>query len=144
MRQDLSVSRSINIKATPNKVWEVLTIPELIKEYLYGTETVTTWKMGSEVIFQGEYNGQKYRDHGIILENIINEKLSYSYWSGFSGLEDKPDNYSTIIYLLKKITNEETELTWVQQGFSTEENYNHSLSSTDSLLNEIKKIAERN
>ncbi len=126
MRQDLSVSRSINIKATPNKVWEVLTIPELIKEYLYGTETVTTWKMGSEVIFQGEYNGQKYRDHGIILENIINEKLSYSYWSGFSGLEDKPDNYSTIIYLLKKITNEETELTWVQQGFSTEENYNHS------------------
>lgn len=144
MRQDLSVSKSINIKATPQKVWEVLTKPELIKEYLYGTEALTTWKKGSEVFFQGEYNGQQYKDHGTVLENIRNKKLSYSYWSGFSGMEDKPENYSSISYELKKLTNEETELTWVQHGFSTEENYNHSLDGTISLLNEIRKIAERN
>jgi uncharacterized protein YndB with AHSA1/START domain len=143
MRQDLIVSKSIVIKATPDKVWNVLTNPELIKEYLYGTETVTTWKKGAEVVFQGEYNGHKYKDHGTVLENIENEKLSYSYWSGFSGLEDKPENYSKIIYCLTKVGNNETEFIWTQQGYSTEENYKHSLDGMNDLLNAIKKIAER-
>lgn len=120
-----------------------MTKPELIKEYLYGTDTLTNWEQGTEVIFQGEYQGQPYKDHGIVLENLKNEKLSYSYWSGFSGLEDKAENYSVISYELKKIANDKTEFTWTQQGFSTEENYRHSLASMDTLLNQIKEIAER-
>ena len=78
----------------------------------------------------------------MVLENIINDKLSYSYWTGFSGLEDKPENYSIITYELKK-TGDETSLTWTQQGYSTEENYKHSLEGIGNLLNEIKKITER-
>ena len=143
MRQDLIVSQSVLIKAAPDKVWNVLTNPEKIKEYLYGTDTVTNWEKGSEVIFHGEYDGHSYKDHGIVLENIKNQKLSYSYWSGFSGLEDKPENYSTIRYELKKTGDNETEFTWTQQGFSTEENYRHSLDGMDTLLNQIKQIAER-
>ncbi len=143
MRQDLIVAKSIIINTSVIKVWNVLTKPELIKEFLFGTETITTWKIGSEVIFQGEYNGIKYKDHGIVLENIENEKLSYSYWSNFSGLEDKPENYSIIIYSFKRINNNETEFTWTQQGYSSEENYQHSKSGIDELLNTIKNIAER-
>jgi uncharacterized protein YndB with AHSA1/START domain len=143
MRQDLIVSKSIVINASASKVWNVLTNPELIKEFLYGTETLTTWERGSEVVFQGEYNGQKYRDHGKVLENIENEKMIYSYWTGFSGLDDKPENYSTIAYELKKISNDETEFTWTQKSYSTIENYEHSKNGMDELLKMIKKIAER-
>jgi uncharacterized protein YndB with AHSA1/START domain len=143
MRQDLIVSKSVNINTSATKLWNVLTNPELIREFLYGTETVTTWKKGSDVVFQGEYNGQKYSDHGKVLENITNEKLSYSYWTGFSGLEDKPENYSIIFYELKKLSNEETEFTWTQQGYSTEENYEHSKNGMDELLKTVKTIAER-
>ena len=144
MRNDLIVSKSILINANLDKVWDVLTNPERIKEYLYGTETVTTWEPGKEIIFRGNYNGHEYQDHGTILEIIKNKKLSYSYWSGFSGLEDKPENYSIVTYELKEITDNQTEFTWTQKGYSTQENYKHSLDGMDDLLITIKEITERN
>src|ERR1700722_1174748 len=98
MRHDLKVSESVEITASPEKVWKVLTTPDIIKEYLFGTETITDWKVGSEVIFQGEYQGHKYKDKGVIKENVLHKRISYSYWSSFSGTEDKPENYSIVSY----------------------------------------------
>ncbi|MBX7107431.1 MAG: SRPBCC domain-containing protein [Chitinophagales bacterium] len=143
MRQDLKVEKSVLIKASRQKVWQCLTTPEIIKEYLFGTETVTDWLKGSEIVFHGEYNGQQYRDHGRILDNIPSEKLSYSYWSGFSGLEDKPENYSTITCTLTASGDGLTQLTWTQQGFANEEGHHHTESNMDAFLDHIKEIAER-
>ena len=143
MRHDLEVSKSIVINADPSKVWNALTNPEIIKEYLHGTETVTDWKIGSKIIFQGEYNGQKYRDHGVILKNILNNILSYSYWSIFLGIEDKKENYSTVTYTLTQKGGNQTELRWTQNGFLNEEAHKHSESGMDKFLGEIKAIIER-
>jgi len=142
MRQDLVVSKSIEISAPATRVWQALTNPEIIKEYLFGTETITDWKPGSEVIFQGEYQGHKYRDKGLVVENDLNKVLSYRYWSGFSGLEDKPENYSLVTYSLDDQGNG-TRLTWTQQGFANEEGYRHSESGMDAFLQNIKSIVER-
>lgn len=143
MRNDLIVSQSININADLNKVWKALTTPEIIKEYLFGTETITDWKVGSEIIFQGEYEGQKYCDKGVILENVINEILSYSYWSGFSGLEEKPENFSTVIYNLKRIDDRTTQFTWTQKGYANEQGYEHSKSGMSVFLESVKKVIEK-
>lgn len=145
MRQDLVVAKSIDINAPTAKVWEALTKPEVIKEYLFGTETITDWKVGSEIIFQGTYgdnNEYSYRDKGIVRENILNELLSYSYWSGFSGLEDKLENYSLVTYTLINKGGNTTNFTWTQQGFGTEEGYNHSASGMDDFLKKIKDVVE--
>ncbi len=142
MRHDLIVSKSIEINADVAKVWKGLTTPETIKEYLYGTETITDWKVGSEVIFQGEYNGQKYRDRGVVLENVTNELLSYSYWSGFSGLEDKPENYSLVTYTLKSIDDKTTLFTWTQKGFANEQGYDHTEQGMKSFLEKLKEVIE--
>lgn len=141
MRNDLSVSESIDVSATPEQVWEALTNPEIIKEYLFGTETITNWKVGSEIVFQGEYEGHKYYDKGIVRENIPNQLLSYNYWSGFSGLEDKPENYSLVTYTVEKNTNS-TKFTWTQKGFATEQGYEHSKSGMKEFLQQIKGIIE--
>lgn len=142
MKNDLVVSQSINVIASPEQVWDALTNPEIIKEYLFGTETITDWKVGSEVIFQGEYKGHKYCDKGIVRENIPLQLLSYSYWSGFSGLEDKPENYSLITYTVEKNGNS-TKFTWTQKGFATEQGYEHSKSGMEAFLQQIKDIIER-
>ena len=142
MNHDLIVSKSVDINAKPSKVWNALTNPEIIKEYLVGTETITDWKVGSEIIFQGEYDGHKYKDKGVVRENISNELLSYSYWSGFSGLEDKPENYSLVTYGLI-YSNNTTKLTWTQKGFANKEGHKHSESGMDEFLGNIKKIIER-
>ena len=146
MRHDLIVSKSIDIDADPSKVWDALTNPEIIKEYLFGTETITDWKVGSEIIFQGEYGENKefkYRDKGIILKNVLNEEISYSYWSGFSGLEDKPENYSTITYTLAGSDNKKTKFTWTQKGYGNEDSYKHAVTGMDAFLVKIKEIIER-
>ena len=143
MRNDLVVSQSISINADLHKVWKALTTPEIIKEYLFGTETVTDWKTGSEIIFQGEYEGHKYRDKGIVLKNTLNETISYSYWSGFSGLEEKPENYSTITYDLKRIDDKTTLFTWTQKGYANEQVYEHSKGGMKEFLESIKKVIEK-
>src|ERR1700741_498459 len=142
MRHDLEVSGTIEINADPAKVWKGLTDPAIIKEYLFGTETVTDWKVGSEVIFQGEYNEHKYRDKGAILENELHKTISYSYWSGFTGLEDKPENYSKVTYRLKDLGNGKTEFTWQQKGFGNEDGYKHSQTGMRAFLEKIKDVIE--
>jgi uncharacterized protein YndB with AHSA1/START domain len=145
MNHNLVVSESIEVNIEPAKAWKALTDPNIIKEYLFGTETVTDWNVGSEVIFQGSYgehNEHHYRDKGVVLENRPNERLSYSYWSGFSGLDDRPEHYATVTYDLEKL-NGKTRFTWTQRGFATEEGYQHSKNGMRAFLGQIKAIMER-
>jgi len=143
MNHELSVSQSVIVKADVNKVWKALTDPSIIKDYLFGTETVTDWKVGSPIIFQGEYQGQQYKDKGTILEFVPMKTISYSYWSGFTGLEDKPENYSKVSYLVQPIDANTTQFTWTQKGFGSEEGYNHSKSGMTHFLNGIKATMEK-
>ena len=143
MNRSLTVTKSVIVNANTAKVWHALTTPALIAEYLFGTETVTDWNVGSPIIFQGEYKGQKYRDKGVILEYHVNERIRYSYWSGFSGMEDKPENYSAVTYSLRKIDEMHTELTWIQQGFANEGAYKHAETGIDAFLASVKAVLER-
>ena len=143
MNHNLTVSASININANATKVWEVLTNPDIIKEYLFGTETITDWQVGSDVIFQGTYEETTYKDKGVVQQNILEKLLSYTYWSGFSGLSDEPENYSLVTYTLVDNGNSTTNFTWTQKGYATEEGYNHSQSGMADFLVQIKEIMER-
>lgn len=142
MDKNLIASSNINIQSTPEKVWDVLTNPVKIKEYLFGTEVITDWKIGSSIIFQGEYDGQQYKDKGNVIENKKNELLKYDYWSGFSGLEDNPENYSLVIYKIENLDDNSVNFTWHQQGFSSEEGKCHTEEGLKAMLEKIKELAE--
>jgi hypothetical protein len=143
MNHDLIVSETIQINTSKVRMWEVLTNPDIIKEYLYGTETITDWKVGSEIIFQGEYEGQQYNDKGIVESINLYQSLSYWYWSGFSGTEDLKENYSLVSYKIDEVSDSEINFTWTQKGFSTSEGLEHSQKGMETLLNSIKTIAEK-
>lgn len=143
MNKNLVASSNINIQSTPEKIWAVLTKPENIKEYLFGTEVLTDWKIGNPIVFQGEYNGQKYEDKGNVIENTKNKLLKYDYWSGFSGMEDKPENYSFVTYKIEKLNDNSVKFTWHQQGFSSEEGKCHTEQGLQSMLEKIKELAEK-
>lgn len=116
MHTDFKTEYKTVVNASPNKVWEALTKPEIIKQYFFGTDLLTNWKVGSEIIFNGEFQGQKYQDKGRILEFLECEKLVYSYLSSFSGKEDSPENYLWICYEIKQVDNG-TELTIIQSNY---------------------------
>ena len=143
MNRNLRVSKSIEINSIVEEVWDALTNPEKIRAYLFGTETITNWKVGSPIVFQGEYEGHKYKDKGNVLENKPNELLKYDYWSGFSGLEDKPENYSIVTYEIEKSANNRVIFRWTQEGFANEQGQQHSENGLYGMLEQIKKLAEK-
>lgn len=82
---DKELKIGLLIKASPDKVWNVLTEPSIIKQYLFGTNVVSDWKEGSDLIFEGEYNKVRYRDKGKIASIVKDKNLEYTYLSSFSG-----------------------------------------------------------
>lgn len=140
MQTNFNIEYKTIINAPVEKVWDAITKPEIVKQYFFGTDLVTDWIPGNEIIFQGEWEGQKYRDKGIILEYKHNEKLAYSYFSNWSGKEDKPENYLRVCYEVKPLENR-TELKIYQTNYD-EEKAKHSADNWASLINEMKKIVE--
>jgi uncharacterized protein YndB with AHSA1/START domain len=57
---------TITINAPGSKVWEALTKPDLIKQYLFGTTVTTDWQVGSPIIYEGQWQGKSYQDKGIV------------------------------------------------------------------------------
>lgn len=142
MNKNLRVSKSIEISSSAEEVWDALTNPAKIRVYLFGTETITDWKVGSPIVFQGEYEGHKYKDKGNVLENKPNKLLKYDYWSGFSGLGDSPENYSIITYEIEDSSNGLVLFRWAQEGFANEEGQEHSEKGLYGMLEQIKQLVE--
>ena len=131
------------IQASPDVVWKALTNREIIKKYFFGTEAISDWKVGSSLIFQGEWEGKTYQDKGTILAAEPGKMLQYNYWSGFSGLEDVPENYSLVTYRLSSGTEpDQTTLVLTQEGFAGEEALAHAEGGWTMVLDNLKKLLE--
>ena len=141
MTTNIKARVSINIHATVSNVWEALTNPEIIKQYLFGTNTITDWKVGSPIKFKGEWEGKSYEDKGTILAFQKNKLIKYDYWSSMSGIEDKPENYLIVSYLLS-VDDENVNLTVLQENIPDEKSKAHSEENWDKVLNALKKVVE--
>jgi uncharacterized protein YndB with AHSA1/START domain len=142
MKSNLVATVSATINAPASKVWKALTTPELIKQYLFGTEAVSDWKVGSPLIFRGEWEGKAYEDKGVILRSEVNKVFSYTYWSSMSGTPDIPENYLEIAYLLTESGNQ-TTLTINQENVPSEESKTHSEQNWGGVLKGLKDIVEQ-
>ncbi|HEX5429985.1 MAG TPA: SRPBCC domain-containing protein [Patescibacteria group bacterium] len=130
------------INAPIEKVWQTLTDPELVKQWLFGTEmSVSEWAVGGKISYKGVWEGKTYEDKGEILELVPEQKLASTYWSGMSGLPDVPENYQKVSYILSE-ANDGTKLTIIQEGNPTEESAKHSESNWNTVLESFKKLAE--
>ena len=54
---------TIKIKAPLHKVWDILTKPEFVKQWQYGSELLTDWKVGSDIRSKTEWEGKIF-EHG--------------------------------------------------------------------------------
>ena len=93
-------SSKIMISSTPEKVWEALTKPELVKQWQYGSDIDTDWQVGSEIRFTSVWEGNTYEQWGKVLEFSPHSSIRYSLFAPSPGIEDKPENYFTMSYIL--------------------------------------------
>ncbi|GHM99279.1 ATPase [Cytophagales bacterium WSM2-2] len=137
---DIVCRVSIEINAPVSKVWKALTDPEQIKKYLFGTNTITDWKVGSEIKFTGVWEGKSYEDKGTILALEPEKLLKYNYWSNWSG-EDVLENRQIISYQLKGEKGK-TVFTLVQENCPDEAARDHSANNWNSVLQSMKQLLE--
>lgn len=133
---------SITLNAPKSKVWDALTKPELIKQYLFGTEVITDWKVGSPITYKGIWEGKPYEDKGKVLQIESEKFLVSTFWSSLSGLPDIPENYKTVRYELSTI-GDLTNLVITQDNNDSQDEANHSEQNWKMVLDGIKKLVER-
>jgi len=137
----LIAKATITINAPGSKVWEALTNPDLIKQYLFGTKVITDWQVGSPIIYEGQWEGKSYQDKGTIIQIEPGKLLVSTYWSSMAGLPDVPESYKTVRYDLSKVGNG-TRLTVTQDNNATSEEADHSSQNWKMVLEGIKKLLE--
>src|SRR5687768_1973080 len=77
MNKALIAKATVTIDAPVAKVWEAITNPELIWQYLFGAEVITDWKEGTRSSTRVYIKGKRMRTKAMFLKwNLKNYFLS--------------------------------------------------------------------
>ena len=145
----LVVTNKVNINASLSQVWDMLTNPQKTKLYMFGCETVTDWKPGSELLWRGVYEGKEIVFvKGHVLEIIPEKWLKYTVIDPNATYPHISENHLNVSYDLKE-ENGQVLLTVSQDGFETAaeglkryEEVSNKGEGWNPILLEIKKYAE--
>ena len=91
---------AVNILAPAKKVWLALTNPALVKQWQYGSDLLTTWEVGTSIIFRNEWNGQVFEQKGTVLEFSPESRVKYSLFVPRPDLRDIPEHCVFMTYEL--------------------------------------------
>ena len=141
MGENLIAEASVKIDASPAKVWDGLTKPHYVKQYMMGAAVNSDWNKGSEITWSGEFKGKKYEDKGKILEIEPQKKLKYTHFSSLSGKEDVPENYHTVSFSLSG-DEKQTTVSLSQDKNETEKAKEESQKNWNAMLAGLKKVVE--
>jgi uncharacterized protein YndB with AHSA1/START domain len=134
--------KSVTIDAPRAKVWDALTNPLKVKQYMHGTTMSTDWKVGSPITWKGEWQGQSYEDKGTVLAVELEKLLKTTHWSPMGGSQDKPENYHTVTYELAE-QGGTTILTLTQDNNATQEEADKMAENNwGPMLQGLKETAE--
>ncbi|MES3019211.1 MAG: SRPBCC family protein [Bacteroidota bacterium] len=142
MKENLIAETSITIGASKDAVWKAITTPSLVKEYLMGTTVKTDWQEGSPISYEGEYEGKKYKDKGVIKKVQVGKVFQSTYWSSMGGKEDKPENYNLVTYNLSEAGENETKVSLTQDNVLSEKEKEHVTGNWKMVLKKLKEVSE--
>lgn len=141
MARGLVASARTTIDAPISAVWDSLVNPKVIKQYMFGADVVSDWKMGGRIVWKGMWNGRPFEDKGTILELRPKQTLSYSHFSPLAGLPDVPENYHTVTITLSR-SDDRTVVSLSQDNNPTEEAQTHSTKNWETMLATLKRVVE--
>jgi uncharacterized protein YndB with AHSA1/START domain len=141
MDQQFTATASTTVHAPASRVWAALTKPELIKQYFFGSDIVTNWKVGSPIYYRGEWQGRSFEDKGVVIAFEPETRLVTTHWSPLSGVADTPENYHTVTYGLSEHGGS-TDVTIVQDNNASEQEKQDSERNWNTVLAGLKKLLE--
>ncbi len=136
---DVTVTRTIHTAA--DRVWTVLTDPDLVSEWTMGARVESTWQPGASITWSGEYDGKPYKDKGEVIEVEPESLLVHTHFSAMSGAKDTPENYHRVMWQLDG-DGSSTKLTLSQSGASSAKEAEQFKDSWRTMLDQFRDVAE--
>lgn len=135
------IRSSTHIDAPVEAVWKAITTPAQIKRWFFGVDTESDWKVGSQLVHTGEYQGKPYVDKGEILEIEPPKRLVHTHWSDVSGKPDAPEHYQIVAWDLAE-RDGGTELTITEENLPSEDAARTSEAAWAAALKSLKELLE--
>ena len=129
------------IDAQPEDVWDALTNPARIREYMFGSEVSTDWKPGSPITWKGEFEGKAFEDKGEIISFEPGRRLEVTHFSPLTGQEDRPENYHRVSYDVAE-DNGRTTVTLQQDGNESADQAEQFSANWQQMLDGLKAEVE--
>ncbi len=134
---------TIFIETPVQKVWDALTKPGLVKQWQYGSDLITDWKIGNDIRFRTEWEGKIFEQWGKVLEVRPNDLLMYNLFAPRPGLEDKPENYFIMSYILTQEIGQ-TKLQIIQEDNRPNAIQEEPQGEENPIPQSLKKVIETN
>ena len=140
----MTYETQITINAPVAKVWEALITPEITRQYMYGCDVISDWRIGSSVAWKGAADAVIY-----VIGDLVafepNQLLSFTVFDPHGKYENIPENYLTSTYQLSAVGGQ--TLVKVSQGDYAkvedgEKRFQDSVSGWNATLEALKKILE--
>jgi len=132
---------ALTINASKQRVWDVLTKPELVKLWQYGSDLQTSWKEGTEIRFTTKWEDKVFEQWGKVLEVDPTNFIKYSLFAPRPGLEDRPENYFIMKYVLAEFDGK-TKLEIIQDDNRPNAIQEKPQGEENPILQALKKLAE--
>jgi uncharacterized protein YndB with AHSA1/START domain len=131
------------VGAPPGRVWQALTDPELIEQYMMGSRVETDWQVGSPITWSGEFDGKPYQDKGEVVTVEPPRVLAVTHYSPLMGAEDKPESYHLVRYELTPSDEDGTAISLTQDGCDSPEQAEQFSQNWQGMLDGLKSVVER-
>jgi len=132
---------TIIINAPSQKVWDAITKAALVKRWQYGSDLLTTWEIGSDIKFSTAWEDKVFEQWGKVLAFTPTEIVRYSLFAPRPDLEDKPENYFIMSYVLTE-ENGQTKLEIIQEDNRPNAVQEAPQGEENPLLQSLKQLAE--
>lgn len=118
------------------KLWDAFATSEGFANAYAGIKVECNWKVGSPIVWSGEWEGKKFRDEGTLKVYERPRLFVYTYWTSFWGPQPDPSS-------IQEIRNEflpvegGTKLVITQTNIPTAEARDHSAANWKELLDKL-------
>jgi uncharacterized protein YndB with AHSA1/START domain len=144
----MMIEKKVQFNVPKEKVWNLLTNPAVTKEYMFGCEVISDWKIGSPILWKGETEdgNEIIYVKGSIIEVIAGQKVTFTMFDPNMKLDDVPENYLNLTYELKEM-DDKTILKLTQGNFASvsdgKKRYEESLKGWEMTIPMMIQIAEK-
>ncbi len=135
-------SKTISIDAAPAQVWEALTTPALLQQWMSADnsiEVISGWAAGSPIVVRKDMDWMNYENKGTILQFRPDELLQYSSWTSISELPDTPENYSLVAFRLVPVAGH-TQLTLTHSNLMAKAAFEHAAFYWHTALEMLRRL----